>query len=58
MGRSRRRWEDNIKVDLKEARFGDADWINLAQIRDWWRAFVSMVMNLWVPYKAGNFVTS
>jgi hypothetical protein len=49
LGRPRRKWEDNIKMDLKEIRFGDVDWINLAQDRDWWRALVNTVMNLRVP---------
>jgi hypothetical protein len=43
------RWEDNIKMDLKETGFGDVDWINLAQDRDRWRALVKTVMNLPVP---------
>jgi hypothetical protein len=46
LGRPRRRWEDNIKVDLKEIGFGDVDWIHLAQDRDRWRALVNMVMSL------------
>jgi hypothetical protein len=46
LGRPRRRWEDNIKMDLREIRFGDVDWINLAQDRDRWRALVNTVMNL------------
>jgi hypothetical protein len=49
LGRRRRRWEDNIKVDLREIGFGDVDWINLAQDRDMWQALVSTVMNLRVP---------
>jgi hypothetical protein len=44
-GRPRRRWKDNIKVDLREIRFGDVDWIHWAQ----WRALVNTVMNLRVP---------
>jgi len=44
MGRPRRRWENNIKVDLREVR-GDGDWMELAQDRDRWRALVNMVMN-------------
>jgi hypothetical protein len=47
--RPRRRWEDNIKMELKEIGFGDADWIHLAQDRDRWQALVNTVMNLWVP---------
>jgi hypothetical protein len=49
LGRPRRRWEDNIKMDLREMGFGDVDWIHLAQDRDRWRALVNMVMNLRVP---------
>jgi hypothetical protein len=49
LGRRRRRWEDNIKMNLREIGFGDVDWIYLAQDRDRWRALVNMVMNLRVP---------
>jgi hypothetical protein len=49
LGRPRRRWEDNIKVDLEEIGFGDVGWIHLAQDRDRWRALVNTVMNLRVP---------
>jgi hypothetical protein len=49
LGRPRRRWEDNIKIDLKEIGFGDVDWIHLAQDRDRWGALVITVMNLRVP---------
>jgi hypothetical protein len=45
----RRRWEGNIKMDLREIGFGDVDWIHLAQDRDRWRALVNTVMNLRVP---------
>jgi hypothetical protein len=46
LGRSRRRWEDGIRMDLREIGLGDVDWIRLAQDRDRWRAVVSAVMNL------------
>jgi len=46
LGRPRRRWEDNIKMDLKELGCGDMDWIKLAQDRDRWRTRVNAVMNL------------
>jgi hypothetical protein len=49
LGRPRRRWEDNIKMDLREAGCGGADWVDLAQDRDRWRALVYTVMNLRVP---------
>jgi hypothetical protein len=45
LGRPRRRWDDNIKMDLQEMGWG-MDWINLAQNRDLWRALVNAVMNL------------
>jgi hypothetical protein len=46
LGRPRRRWEDVIRMDLRENGLGGVDWIRLAQDRDWWRAVVSAVMNL------------
>jgi len=49
LGRPRRRWEDNIKMALREVGCGDMDWIDLAQDRDMWRDLVSAVMNLRVP---------
>jgi hypothetical protein len=49
LGRPRRRWEDNIKMDLREIGIDGANWIQLAQDRVQWRAFVNTVMNLWVP---------
>jgi hypothetical protein len=48
LGRPRRRWEDNIRMDLKEIGWGCIYWIDLAQDRDQWRAVVNMVMNLQV----------
>jgi len=44
LGRPRRRWEDNIKMDLQEVGFGGMDWIELAQDRDRWQALVNAVM--------------
>ena len=58
LGRPRRRWEDNIKMDLQEVGCGGTDWIEMAQGRDRWRALVNAVMNLRVPLNAGNFLTS
>jgi hypothetical protein len=46
LGRQRRRWVDNIKMDLGEVGWGDVDWIGLAQDRDKWRALVNWVLNL------------
>jgi len=48
-GRPRRRWEDNIKMDLQEVGCGGMDWIQLAEDRDRWRALVNAVMNLRGP---------
>jgi len=49
LGRPRRRWEDNIKINLQEVGCGAVDWIELAHDRDGWRAFVNVVMNRQVP---------
>jgi hypothetical protein len=49
LGSPRRRWEDNIKLDLREIGWDDMDWIDMAQDRDQWRAVVNTVMNLRVP---------
>jgi hypothetical protein len=49
LGRPRRRWEDNIRINLREIGWGGVDWIDLAQHRDQWRALVNTVMNLRVP---------
>jgi hypothetical protein len=46
LGRSRCRWEDGIRMDLREIGLGDVDWIQLSQDRDRWRAVVSAVINL------------
>jgi hypothetical protein len=46
LGKPRRRWEDNIKMDLQEVGVGCGDWIESAQDRDRWRALVSLVKNL------------
>ena len=56
LGRPRRRWEDNIKIDLEEVGRGCGDWVGLTQDRDRWRALGSTVMNLRVPLNAGNFL--
>ena len=49
LGRPRRRWEDNIKMELQEVGGGCGNWMELAQDRDSWRTLVSRVMNLRVP---------
>jgi hypothetical protein len=49
LGRPRRRWVDNIKMDLLKIGWEDVDWIGLVQDRDKWRALVNVVMNLRVP---------
>jgi hypothetical protein len=49
LGKPRRRWDDNIKMDLGQIGFEDVDWIHLAQDRDRWWAVVNTVMNLRAP---------
>jgi hypothetical protein len=49
LGRPMRRWEDNIRIDLREVGCGCVDWMELAQYRDRWLALVSAVINLRVP---------
>ena len=49
LGRPRRRWEDNIKMDLQEVVGGCRDWMELAQDRERWQALLSTVMNFRVP---------
>jgi hypothetical protein len=49
LGRSRRRCEDNIRIDLREIGSEVVHWVHLAQDRDKWRAVVNTVMNLWIP---------
>jgi hypothetical protein len=58
LGRPRRRWEDNIKMDLQEVGCEGMDWIDLAQDRDRWRALVNVVIKLRVLKNAGSFLTS
>jgi hypothetical protein len=48
LGRPRHRWEDGIKMDLREIGWGGVEWIHLAQDRDRWGAVVNAVTNLWV----------
>jgi hypothetical protein len=49
LGRPKRRWEDNIRIDLREIGRGGMDWINLAQDRDQWKALVNTILKLWAP---------
>jgi hypothetical protein len=49
LGRPRRRWVDNVKMDVRDIEWDGMDWIDLAQDRDQWRALVNTVMNLQVP---------
>jgi hypothetical protein len=55
LGRPRRRWEDNMKMDLREIGIDEANWIRLSQDRVQWRAFVNTVMNLRVPLDSRIF---
>jgi hypothetical protein len=58
IGRPRRRWVGNIKMDLREIGWDCMDWIDVAQDRDQWRALVNTVMNLRVSYNAGKFLSN
>jgi hypothetical protein len=58
LGRPRRRWEDNIKMDLREIRWDGVDWIGLAQDRVQWRAIVNTVMNFRVLQNIGKLLSS
>ena len=53
LGRPRRRWEDNIKMDLQEVGRGRRDWMELAQDRNGWRSLVGTVRNFRVPLMRG-----
>jgi hypothetical protein len=55
--RPRHRWQDNIKMHIWGLRVDSVNWIHLTQDRDWWWALVRTVMNLHIPWKAGNFFT-
>jgi transposase len=58
LGRPRRRWEDNIKMDLTDIGIDGANWIQLAQDKVQWRACVNTVLNLRVPLESRIFLTS
>ena len=58
LGRPRRRWKNNIIMDLPEVRWGGLYWIDLTQDRDRWLALANAVMNLRVPKNSGNILTS
>jgi hypothetical protein len=57
LGRPRRRWVDNVKMDLREMRWDGVDWIDMAQDRDQWRALVNTILNLRVSLNAGKFLS-
>jgi hypothetical protein len=58
LGRPRRKWVDNIEMDLRDIGWYGVDWIDLAQDRDQWSALVNMVMNHRVPQIAGKFLSN
>jgi hypothetical protein len=57
-GKPRHRWEENIRMDLRETCWKDVDWIHLVQDREQWRVFVEMVINIWDTQKVRNFLTT
>jgi hypothetical protein len=58
LGRRRRRWEDTIKMNLREIEWGGMNWIHLPQNRGQWRALVNTVTNLRIPFNFNNFLSS
>jgi hypothetical protein len=58
LGRPRRKWVDNIRMDLVGVGWGDVDWIGLAQDRDRWRALVNSVLNIRLHKMLGNYRVS
>jgi hypothetical protein len=58
LGRPGRKWEDNIKIEVRVIGWSGMDWIHLAQDKDQWRALVNMVINLQVPYSVEKFLSS
>jgi hypothetical protein len=57
-GKPRHRWEDKIRIDLREIGWEDVDWMHLTWERDPWWTLVNSVMNIQVPQKARDFMTS
>jgi hypothetical protein len=55
LGRPRRRWLDNIKIDLRDIGWGGMGWIDLAQDMDQRKALMNTLMNLWIPQNSGKF---
>ena len=49
LGRPRRRWEDNVRMDLRKIGINMRNWVDSAQDEDYWRALVNATLNLWVP---------
>jgi hypothetical protein len=58
LGKTRHRWEDNIKMDLRETGWGGMNWSHLAQVREQWCALVNMVMKFWVPENVEKLMSS
>jgi hypothetical protein len=58
LGRLRRRWRDNIKMDLQDVGWGNMDWTDMAKGRDRWPTLLDAIMNLQVPYNMGTVLTS
>jgi hypothetical protein len=58
LGRPRRRWVDNIKIDLRERGWDGMDWIDVAQDRDQWKALVNMALSFQVPSSVGKFLNN
>ena len=56
--RTRRRWEDNIRMDLKEIDINTRYWVDSAQDRDYWRTLVNATLNIWFPQAMGLVIPS
>jgi len=55
--RPRHKWEDDIKIHLKQMQWEGMDWFGMAEDRDKWQAVSNVVMNIQIPYTAGDFLT-